>query len=316
MALDFTTLFHAVLSILVPVLLGYAVIKLKILSQDASRTLSTVVLKVTNPFLLLTSVIGLEYSKDNLRSGLLVLLLALIVHALAAAVAFLSTCRLKDQKARRVCEVGMIFANCGFFGIPLMKSVYGDVGVFWCGFYCIVFNVLLWSYGVFVLSRANRDLRIRLTKILVNGGTVPCSIGLLLYILRVPVYAPVLESMKAIGAAATPLSMIFVGTMLARIKPKKLLTTPLSYYTILFKMIVVPVLAGALLRLLGFSYDLSVFGALMAALPTGAATSMFAESYDIAPELAAQNVGLTTVLSLLTVPPIMQVVGWILPYIR
>ena len=54
----------------------------------------------------------------------------------------------------------------------------------------------------------------------------------------------------------------------------------------------------------------------MAALPTGAATSMFAESYDIAPELAAQNVGLTTVLSLLTVPPIMQVVGWILPYIR
>jgi predicted permease len=316
MTLDFMTLFHAVLSILVPVLLGYAVIKLKILSQDASRTLSTIVLKVTNPFLLLTSVIGLEYSSENLRSGLLVLLLALLVHAMAAAVGFLSTCRLKDQKARRVCEAGMIFANCGFFGIPLMRSLYGDVGVFWCGFYCIVFNVLLWSYGVFVLSRANRELKIRLTKILVNGGTVPCAVGLLIYVLRIPVYAPILDSMKTIGAAATPLSMIFVGTMLARVAPKKLVTTPLTYYTLFFKMLVMPVLAGVMLRLLGFSYDLSVFGALMAALPTGAATSMFAENYDIAPELAAQNVGVTTVLSLLTVPPIMQVVGFLLPYLR
>jgi predicted permease len=316
MTLDFMTLFHAVLSILVPVLLGYAVIKLKILSQDASRTLSTIVLKVTNPFLLLTSVIGLEYSSENLRSGLLVLLLALLVHAMAAGVGFLSTCRLKDQKARRVCEAGMIFANCGFFGIPLMRSLYGDVGVFWCGFYCIVFNVLLWSYGVFVLSRANRELKIRLTKILVNGGTVPCAVGLLIYVLRIPIYAPILDSMKTIGAAATPLSMIFVGTMLARVAPKKLVTTPLTYYTLFFKMLVMPVLAGVMLRLLGFSYDLSVFGALMAALPTGAATSMFAENYDIAPELAAQNVGVTTVLSLLTVPPIMQVVGFLLPYLR
>jgi len=316
MALDLTTLFHAVLSILVPVLLGYVAIKAKLLSYEASNTLSNVVLKILNPFLLLTSVVGIEYSAETIRSGLLVLLLAVIVHVIAAGAAFLATFRLKDQKARRVCETGMIFANCGFFGIPLMRSVYGDVGVFWCGFYCIVFNILLWSYGVYVLSRANRDLKIRLTKILINGGTVPCTLGLLIYFLRIPIYAPILGSMKTIGSAATPLSMIFVGTMLARIKPKKLVTTPLTYYTVLFKMIVMPVLSGVLLRLMGFSYDLSLFGALMAALPTGAATSMFAENYDIAPELAAQNVGVTTVISFLTVPPMMQVVGFLLPFIR
>ncbi len=315
MALDLTTLFHAVLSILVPVLLGYVAVKAKILSYEASNTLSNVVLKILNPFLLLTSVIGIEYSKENIRSGLLVLLLALIVHVIAAGAAFLATFRLKDQKARRVCEVGMIFANCGFFGIPLMRSVYGDTGVFWCGFYCIVYNVLIWSYGVFVLSRANRDFKIRLTKILINGGTVPCALGLLIYFLRIPIYAPILNSMKTIGSAATPLSMIFIGTMLARIPPKKLVTTPLTYYTLFGKMVAMPLLSGVILRLLGFSYDLSVFGALMTALPTGAATAMFAETYGIAPELAAQNVGATTVLSFATVPLFMQVVNLILPYI-
>ncbi len=315
MALDFGTLFRAVLSILVPVLLGYAVVQLGILTRESSRTLSTVVLKVCNPFLLLTSVLGMEYSAENLRSGLLVLLLALIVHALAAGAAFLGTYRLKDISARRVCEAGMIFANCGYFGFPLLRAVYGDLGVFWCGFYCIVFNLLIWSYGVFVLSRANREMRLSLTKILLNGGTVPCLIGLLLYLTRIPLYAPILESMRTIGAACTPLSMIFVGTMLARIPAKKLVTTPLTYYTVLFKMLVMPLLAGVVLKLLGFSYELSVFGALMASLPTAAATAMFAESYDIAPELASQNVGVTTLFSLVTIPPIIRIVSLLLTHL-
>lgn len=315
MALDFLTLFHAVLSILIPVLIGYIAIKTHIIKEEASGALSTIVLKVCNPFLLLTSVLGIEYSAENVRSGLLVLLLSLIVHGIGGAIAFLATFRLKDQRAGRVCEIGMVFANCGFFGFPLLKAVYGDIGLFWGGFYCIVFNILLWSYGVFVLSRANPDFKIRLTKIFINGGTVPCALGLLLYFLRIPIYEPVLASMKTIGAVCTPLSMLFIGTMIARLPLKKLVTTPLTYYTAFVKLVVLPIVAGILLKLLGFSLEFATFGALMASLPTAAATAMFAETYDIHPTFASQNVGVDTIMTLLTVPLVMQLVNFILPYI-
>ena len=315
MAPDFLTLFHAVLSILIPVLIGYVAIKARFIKEETSSAISSVVLKICNPFLLLTSVLGIEYSRENVRSGLLVLLLSLIVHVMGAVIAFLATFRLKDQKVRRVCEIGMVFANCGFFGFPLLKVVYGDIGLFWGGFYCIVFNVLIWSYGVFVLSRANPDCKIRLTKIFINGGTIPCSIGLLLYFLRIPVYPPVLASLKAIGEVCTPLSMLFVGTMIARLPLKKLVTTPLTYYTAIVKLVVLPVCAGVLLKLLGFSFQFATFGALMASLPTAAMTAMFAESYDIHPTFASQNVGVDTLLTLLTVPLVMQLVSSILPYI-
>ncbi len=312
---DFLTLFHTVLSILIPVLIGYVASKARLIKEEASSAISSVVLKICNPFLLLTSVLSIEYSKENVRSGLLVLLLSLIVHGMGAAIAFLTTFRLKDQKARRVCEIGMIFANCGFFGFPLLKTIYGDIGLFWGGFYCIVFNILIWSYGVFILSRANPDFKIRLTKIFINGGTIPCSIGLLLYFLRIPVYPPVLTSLKTIGEVCTPLSMLFIGTMIARLPLKKLVTTPLTYYTAFVKLVVLPICAGILLKLLGFSLELATFGALMASLPTGAMTAMFAESYDIHPTFASQNVGVNTLMTLLTVPLVMQLVGFILPHI-
>ncbi len=315
MAPDILTLFHAVLSILIPVLIGYIAIKAHIIKEETSSALSTIVLKVCNPFLLLTSVLGIEYSRENVRSGLLVLLLSFIVHIMGAAIAFFATFRLKDQKARRVCEIGMVFANCGFFGFPLLKAVYGDIGLFWGGFYCIVFNIFIWSYGVFVLSRANPDFKIRLTKIFINGGTVPCVIGLLFYFLQIPVYPPVLESLKTIGSVCTPLSMLFIGTMIARLPLKKLVTTPLTYYTAFVKLVVLPICAGVLLKLLGFPPEFATFGALMASLPTAAATAMFAETYDIHPTFASQNVGVDTVMTLLTVPLVMQLVNFILPYI-
>ncbi len=312
---DFLTLFHAVLSILIPVLIGYGAIKAKIIGDETAHALSTIVLKICNPFLLLTSVLGIEYSNENLRSGLLVLLLSLIVHAAGALLAFLATCRLKDQRVRRVCELEMVFANCGFFGFPLLKVVYGDIGLFWGGFYCIVFNILLWSYGVFVLSRANREFKIRLTKIFINGGTVPCILGLSLYFLRIPVYPPVLESLKTIGSVCTPLSMLFIGTMIAKIPLKRLVMTPMTYYVAFVKLIMMPLGAAVLLKLLGFSLEFATFGALMASLPTAAATAMFAETYDIEPVFASQNVGVNTLITLLTIPLIMQLVHWILPYI-
>ncbi|MBQ0101477.1 MAG: AEC family transporter, partial [Firmicutes bacterium] len=166
----------------------------------------------------------------------------------------------------------------------------------------IPFNVLIWSYGIFILSRANPELKIKPVKIFINAGTVPCFIGFILFILRVRIYAPVLDSMTQIGAACTPLSMFIVGAMLVNIPIKRLLFTKETWLVILVKNLVIPLGVGVLMRLFGFSREISYFCALMASLPTAAATAMFAESYDIRPDLAAQSVGLTTVISLGTTP--------------
>lgn len=217
--------------------------------------------------------------------------------------------QVKEQKERRVTEFCIIFANSGFFGFPLLRAVYGNIGVFWGGFYLTIFQFVMWTYGVFVLGRANRDFKIKLTKIFFNNGTIPCVIGFVLYILQVPVYQPVFDSMNTIGATCTPLSMFVIGNMIAGIPLKKLFSKPITYYASFVRLVILPIVCGLLLDILGFSREMAIFGALMMSLPCASASAMFAETYDIKPELAAQTVGISTLLSVGTIPLVLQLVG-------
>ncbi len=308
MNLSAKTLFDTALIMVVPILAGFYGAKRGIFSDGFSKKLSSFVLNIAQPFMIVAAIVGTPYSSENLKSGLLVLLAATIVHAVAAGVALLSTMGIKDQKERRISEFCMIFSNCGFFGFPLLDAVYGEIGVFWGGFFIVIFNFVMWTYGVFILSRANREMKIKLTKIFINSGTIPCVVGFLLFIMRVKIYPPIFKSMDILGDTCTPLSMTIIGAMIAEIPFKKLLTKPITYYVSLIRLVVLPVVSGVVLMLLGFSYDLSIFGALMMSLPAAAGSAMFAETYDIRPDLAAQTVGISTIISVASVPLVMTLV--------
>ena len=77
-----------------------------------------------------------------------------------------------------------------------------------------------------------------------------------------------------------------------------------------FKLLLLPLLAGVILNLVGASalvsgIDLTVFLAVMIALPSAAFTSLFANMYDVKPSYAAQLVSLATMLSPLTILAVM-----------
>ena len=103
--------------------------------------------------------------------------------------------------------------------------------------------------------------------------------------------------------------MIIIGGMIAEIPVKRLISEPHVYYTSFIHLVVLPVVSGLVLKLFGFPREIAIFGALMMSLPSAAASAMFAESYDIRPDLAAQTVGISTLLSVGTVPLIMQLVN-------
>ena len=311
MNLSFITLLDTLIKMLVAVIGAFVAFKAKILTDDYPDKLSHLVLYVCQPFLLVSSVLGVEHTKENMLSGLSVLLLGFAVHGILAVIAFLATKPFKDKYRGRILEHCILFGNVGFFGIPIIREVFGPIGVFYAGFFIISFNITLWSYGMFVLARSGRSMNVSVRKIFLNAGTIPCSIGLILFFSGIKIYTPIIEGAKVIGDSCTPLSMIVVGTMLARIPFKKLILRWEPYFVCLFKLIVAPVLIGAILKLIGFSDMFSIFGALVGAFPTAASTAMFAQKNDIQPEIAAQTVGITTVISVISVPAVMQIVKYI-----
>ena len=311
MNLSFDVLLNVLIKMLIPVIGGYVVSRADILTEDYPSKLSHLVLYFSQPFLLVSSVLGVAHTKENMLSGLTILLLGFLSHGLLAVIAFVITKPFKDKQTGRILEHCMLFGNVGFFGIPVVRTIFGDIGAFYAGFFIISFNIVQWSYGVFVLSRSGKNMSISVKKIFLNAGTIPCTIGLILFFSGIKIYAPVLDGMKMIGDSCTPLSMIIVGSMIARIPIKRLIFKWQPYIVCISKLIIAPVIIGAILSLVGFSDKFALFGALMMAFPTASSSAMFASKYDLQPELAAQTVGLTTVISVITVPVIMQAVKFV-----
>ncbi len=308
MKIDQQTLYNTLIKMVVPVIAGFVVAKIGVVKDDFAKKLSTLILYVCQPFMLATATFGAEYSDELLKLGLIALLCGFIGHAIAAAIGFGGTCFFKDKAKGRMIEHCIVFGNCGFFGFPVLEAAFGEKGLFCGGFFVVAFNTVLWSYGMLIIGRANKDMRIKLTKIFLNAGTVPCVLGLVLYALRFKLYAPIYDSMTMIGDACTPLSLILIGIMLSRIPIKNYIKEYSSYYGIVVKLFVLPIATGVIMKLLGFSDFFTLLSAMMMGLPTASSTAMFAETYDLHPDIAAQTVGVSTLVSVVTLPPVMLLV--------
>jgi len=91
---------------------------------------------------------------------------------------------LSDIDEKKLSEFSMVFGNIGFLGLPILDSLFGDKGVFMGAFFVASFNVLIWTLGIVILAKGRDDIKVTVKKIFLNYGTVPCAIGLLLFVLN------------------------------------------------------------------------------------------------------------------------------------
>jgi len=304
---EFSALVSAVTTMFLLLIIGFIARKLGYMDEKLSKGISNLIICVAQPFMIIGSIIGIPYSDENIKSGLLILGISAIVHTIAAVVAFFATCRFKDVDERRITEFGMIFANNGFLGFPILQAVFGDIGVFYGSFYIIVFNIVTWTYGMIVLGKARKQIKMNFKNMIINFGTTPCLIGIALFLLKVKFPEPLMEATNYMGSLCTPLSMLIIGGLLANIPWNKMFVNLKVYYQCLVRLIIVPLIVILVTRLLNLDYTFSLFAAILAAMPTAANTSMFAEKYDIKPEYSAHGVGMSTLFSAVTVPVMMLI---------
>lgn len=284
------------------ILVGFGVRKFNWVDKEASKKLSDLILCVAQPFLLISSIVKTEYTPTALKEGGLIILLSFLLHVLSAGFAFLCSRPLRDKGESAILQYALIFENAAFYGFPVLAAVLPDKGLFWGAFYCIIFNILSWTYGMFVLRRANRSIKMNIKKVFVNFGTIPALIGILIFVLRIPLPEPVMNTMDYFAGLSTPISMLIIGGVLANLPFKKLFTNIKVYWLCLCKLVLFPVIVGSIVILLKLPRDIALFATLMASMPTAATTTVFGEKFGIKPEYSALCVGISTVISVVTIP--------------
>lgn len=131
---------------------GYLCYRRQILTEEVSRKVSAIVVNVANPCMILSSAL----TDQQMQGKELVQTLAIVVmmYAFLLVVAQLLPRILCIQKESRGAYAAMtVFANIGFMGFPVLAAMYGNGALLYGAVFQIPFNILIYTYGVAVLTR-------------------------------------------------------------------------------------------------------------------------------------------------------------------
>ena len=308
MSIPFEDFLNTIATIFFLLVIGYIIKKIGIVDEISSNRLSQLIVGIAQPMLIFSSLIGMDYSPDTAKAGFRMLLLGIFVHAFIAVISFFACKWIRDLNERKITEFAMVLGNCGFIGFPIFESLFGDEGLFLGAFFVISFQLVLWTWGLMILARKRSDIKINIKKILINKGTVPCAIGVVLFFLGNPIPEFVKSGCDYVASLCTPISVLITGALIATKPIKEFFTLPKLYFLSAMKLVVIPLLVCAIMALMNFDSNTIIFCTIAAAMPSAAVATMFGSIYSISPSYASQAVGFTTLLSIATMPAIMFVV--------
>ena len=180
----FPSLLTIMITLFLLMICGYVCRKKGIIDTVASKRLSSLIISVGQPMMIIGALNNAEYTAENLDIAWKVTLIGFAIHTFLAILSYLICKRKKIDDKMKIFEFSLVFANCGFLGFPILDSILGDgIGSFMGAFYVISFHLFLWIWGIMILARGREDIKMTPKKALLNYGTVPCAIGLAVYLL-------------------------------------------------------------------------------------------------------------------------------------
>ena len=314
--MNFSALLTIIATLFLLMACGFFARKKGIIDDVASKRLSTLIIKIGQPMMIISALVEAEFSMENLKDGFIIVGLGMVLHALMAVMAFFLCKGFKDLDERKITEFSLVFTNAGFIGFPIMEALFGAKGLFLASFYVISFHLFIWSWGIAILARKRPDIKLTVKKIFVNLGSIPCLIGVLLYMAVIPfpsfeIPAFISKFMMYLSNLCTPISVLITGALLATRTPRQIFGSGKIYYFSSMKLVVIPLIVCVIAKLLGLPDMLVLFATVEAALPSAATITMFSEMYDLNAGYASQTVGTSSLLSVGTMPVILLLAEWI-----
>lgn len=290
-------------------LFGYILYKKNFVDNVVSKSLSRVVNTFVTPCAI---IISFNRAFDaSLANSLVWLAFAGIVMIFVSVgvVTVLFPKSMASACNKRVCA---LFPNNGFMALPLVSALFGDDGVLLASISIAISAVTLYTYGVHQLSAS---YKFRPRSLLTNPGIIAAVGGMLLFLSPVKLPYVLSQGVSYIGGLNTPLGMIILGIYMAQLDLKDCFIKLDTWVTTAVRILLIPAITIALALLLPID-DVSKYVLVIGlAAPCAVSTAMFAQLYDTDYLFATRAVALSTILSLLTLPLSVAVLGALLYWV-
>ena len=159
MAENFLTVGTQVLELFILIAVGYLCGKTKILNDKTAKSITDIVLYIVCPCVIIKNFIR-PFDHAMLGKLLITAGAALAIHIVSIVIAML-VFRHKQPERSRVYRFAVIFSNCGYMSLPMQEAILGSDGVFFGAVYIVIFNVVMWTFGVWLSSGNKKDLSVK-----------------------------------------------------------------------------------------------------------------------------------------------------------
>lgn len=299
----FINVLTQVIILLILILLGALLTKVKMLNGETVKGMTDLVLYIVTPCVIVKSFIR-EFDPALTKKLLISFAIAFCAHFGYIILSHLLL-HSKNKAQEKVMRFGAVFANCGFMAVPLLEALVGDLGVFYGTAFIAVFNILVWSYGILIMSDDRKALTPE--KLIVNPGIIGTAIGLIIFFFNIPIPKVIFEPVSFMAALNTPLPMIIIGYHLANSKLIDGLRNIKAVIAMVLRLLVFPSLVLGVMYLCGIRGEVLVACTISASVPTAANTTMFASKFGADTSLSVSMVSLSTIFSLITIPIIVTI---------
>lgn len=294
-------LLYKIMQFFVVMILGFVLVKLKVVKSGDSTVLSKICLYLLMPANII-SAFSVELT-DQVKSGLI---LAFCV-AIALHIVFLGIDIIykKVFKGVGVERASIMYSNAGNLIIPIVMFVLGNEWVIYSCAFLSVQLAFMWTHGVRLFSK---DEKFNFKKIFLNVNLIAIAVGAIIMVcgIRLPKFAS--EITTSLGGMIGNISMLIAGMTIAQVDVKKMVKNKRLYLVTAMRMIVIPFIALALLKLVLLWIPLSnaenvlLISFLATMTPAAASIMQLAQVYDNGSEFAVSVNAVTTLVSIATMP--------------
>lgn len=276
---------------------GAACFRLGVLTRRGVSQLTTLLLYVVAPCLIVSSLSG-EGGDISPGDLALSLVLAVLAHLLAIALSFLFF-RKEPLPRQRVLRFALIYSNTGFMGMPLVQAVVGTQGVVYASVFIAVFNVFVWTHGYGLMSGGQHS---GWKKIALNPGVIALLIGLPLFFGGWKLPELIQTPIDSFSALNTPLAMVVIGCNIVQIPIKEMISDKTVFWASGLRLVLIPLVFLGVAFLCQPTPALLQSSVIQAAAPAAANTVLFANRFGGDQKLASKVVAVSSLFSVVSLP--------------
>ena len=305
---------ESILPVIILISLGYILQTKKWFDISFSDNISKLIMNIALPASIFVSV--MEYLTVDrlikLSSGLVYVALATIFGYILA---YILVKALKIRAGRRGTFINtFVNANTIFIGLPLNIALFGDKATEYFLVYYIINTISTWTLGIYLMT-TDSQVQSKTTvsfdwKKLLPPPLIGFLVAIVFLLAKIPVPQVMTKTLTYVGNIVTPLSLIYIGIVLAKAGLASVKFDKDSVYALCGRFLIAPLLMLIVIKTIGTNLpDLEARTfMLQSAVSSLAVMPILAHQGSGDVEYATNIVTLSTVLLVVVIPSLMSII--------